>query len=46
MIPFERRKGNDMDKAVADLLGKLEVTIPILHIKDNLYLIGSQRLNL
>ena len=30
-----------MDKIVADLLGKLGVTIPVLHIKDNLYLIGS-----
>jgi hypothetical protein len=46
IIPFNRRKGNEMDKIVADLLGKLGVTIPILHIKDNLYLIGSQRLNL
>ena len=46
VIPFVRRKGNDMDMAIADLLGKLEVTIPVLHIKDNLYLIGSQRLNL
>ena len=24
----------------------LEITIPIIHIKDNLYLIGSQRMNI
>jgi hypothetical protein len=46
IIPFERRKGDEMDKEVADLLSKLGVTIPVLHIKDSLYLIGSQRLNL
>lgn len=46
VIPFTRRKGNDMDKMVNDLLGKLGVTMPVLHIKDNLYLIGSLRLNL
>jgi hypothetical protein len=35
-----------MDEIVDDLLGKLGITMPVLHIKDNLYLIGSQRLNL
>lgn len=45
-IPFNRRKGEEIDKAVADLLAKLGVTIPVLHIKDNLYLVGSQRLSL
>lgn len=35
-----------MDEAVAQVIKQMNITIPIVHIKDSNYLVGSQRLNL
>ena len=33
-----------MDIALSMIINKMEVTLPIMHIKDSLYLIGPQRM--
>jgi len=44
-IKFRPRKGNALDERIAELIEEYDIRIPIVHIKDNLYLIGSNRLN-
>lgn len=43
---FNGRSKNTMDLKIEELIETIGSTIPILHIKDKLYLIGSQRLTL
>lgn len=43
-IVFKPRKGNALDERIAQLIIQYNVRIPIVHIKDSLYLIGSNRL--
>lgn len=44
-IKFKPRKDNEMDEMIDFFIKSHEITIPILWIKDSLYLIGSSRLN-
>lgn len=45
-IKFIARKGNKIDEKVKFYIHELGITIPIAHIKGDLYLIGSDRLNI
>jgi hypothetical protein len=42
-IPFKPKKGNKLDEKIYELLEQLDVRIPIVFIKENLYLIGTAR---
>ena len=44
-IPFKARKGNKLDKAISIILQQNNFTIPIVNIRDNLFLIGPNRIN-
>ena len=44
-IPFKPRRNNQLDKAIAVIIEEWIVTIPIVHIKNNLFLIGCNRVN-
>jgi hypothetical protein len=43
-IEFVPRPDNEIDMAMAELIKMHNITIPILHIKDRLYLIGPNRM--
>jgi len=45
-IDFVPRKRNEMDEKILYWIQELNITIPIVHIKNDLYLIGSERLNM
>jgi hypothetical protein len=45
-IEFKPRKNNQLDAMIAQIIKNQNITIPIVHIKDTLYLIGSQKVNL
>ena len=45
-IEFKPRKNNQIDEMVDAYIKQLQITVPIVNIKDSLYLIGSQRCNL
>lgn len=45
-IEFKPRKNNQMDQMIAQIIKLQNITIPIVHIKDTLYLIGSQKVTL
>ena len=45
-IEFRPRKNSTMDEMLSLYLKQLNVTVPVVNIKDSLYLIGSQRCNL
>jgi len=42
-IRFKPRRGHPLDERIAQIIAEKEITIPVVHIKDNLYLIGSNR---
>lgn len=42
-IKFRARKGNRLDSGIKEIIDDYDVKIPIVHVKDNLYLIGSSR---
>ena len=42
-IPFKPRKGNKLDEKIDELLNELDIRIPVVLIKDNLYLIATAR---
>lgn len=42
-VSFKPRKGNKLDEKIYELLIQLDVKIPIVLIKENLYLIGTSR---
>ena len=44
-IKFVPRKGNQIDEKIKFYINELLITIPIVHIKGDLYLVGSERLN-
>lgn len=44
-IKFIPRKGNQIDEKIKFYIKELMITIPIVHIKGDLYLLGSERLN-
>lgn len=43
-IDFIPREGNQIDLAIDELIKSQSITIPILHIRDRLYLIGHTRI--
>lgn len=43
-IKFVPRQSEELDLAISIIIEQHKITIPILHIKDRLYLIGSQRM--
>lgn len=45
-IQFVPRKGNKIDEKIRFYIQELNITIPIESIKGDLYLIGSERLNI
>lgn len=46
IIDFNPRRENELDKAIAKMIKENNVTIPIVHIKGSLYLVGTSRVNL
>ena len=44
-IKFVPRKGNQIDEKIKFYINELLITIPIVHIKGDLFLVGSERLN-
>jgi len=44
-IKFVPRPDSEIDLAIQLLIEELNIRIPILHIKDRLYLIGSSRIS-
>jgi len=44
-IPFRRRKGNKLDQAISIIIQDNNFTIPIVNIRDSLFLVGPNRLN-
>ena len=44
-IPFKPRRNNILDEKIEYLINVHNIRIPICQIKDNLYLIGTNRLN-
>lgn len=44
-IEFVARKSSKLDDAIQRSIDENQITIPVHHIEDNLYLIGSKRLN-
>ena len=44
-IYFRPRKRNDMDEIIALTIYNQHITLPIMHIKDNLFLVGPNRYN-
>lgn len=45
-IEFIPRKNSDIDILIANLIHDLQITIPIVHVSDSTYLVGSQRVNM
>ena len=45
-IVFKPNKNSEIDVLLAKTIKELKITIPIAHIKESCYLIGSQRVNL
>jgi len=44
-IPFRPRKGHDLDEKIALAIHNKYITLPVMHIRDNLYLVGPNRYN-
>ena len=44
-IVFKPRKKNELDEQIAICIYNQHITIPVAHIKDNLYLVGPNRYN-
>jgi hypothetical protein len=44
-IEFMPRKNNVLDMEINKLINEMNIRIPVMHIKDKLYLIGHKRLN-
>lgn len=42
-MQFRPRKGHQLDEKISKIIEFLKITIPIVFIKSNLYLIGSAR---
>ena len=42
-IAFKPRKGNNLDASIKDIIDVYDIRMPVKHIKDNLYLVGSDR---
>jgi hypothetical protein len=44
-IPFIPQKGEyyNVQKEIARMINELDITIPIIHVKGEVYLIGSQK---
>jgi len=42
---FKPRKREEIDKAIGDHIEEMDIKIPIVWIKENIYLIGSQKLD-
>lgn len=45
-IEFKPKKNNEIDQILAKIIKDLNITIPIVNVKDSVYLVGSQRVNL
>lgn len=45
-MKFKPRKGNKIDEKIRFYIQELDIKFPIVLIKDDLYLIGSERLNI
>ena len=46
VVKFNARANNPLDEKIEELISIIGCTIPILHIKENIYLVGSERLPL
>ena len=44
-IEFQPWEGNSIDRAIQDIIQSYDITIPIVHIKNKLFLIGHNRIN-
>jgi hypothetical protein len=45
-IPFKPRKGVKLDDGLSKLVKRMNLRVPVIHVKDNQYLVGSQKVNL
>ena len=46
VVKFNSRANNPVDEKIEELISIIGCTIPILHIKENIYLVGSEKLPL
>ena len=44
-IKFKPKKGNKLEEEMSKIIKKKNVTIPVIHVRGQLYLIGSIRSN-
>ena len=45
-IKFRCRPGNKIEETLQRLINKLNIRVPIVHIRAGVYLVGSQKVNL
>jgi len=45
-VRFTPQKGNKTEELLAKMIKKHKVTLPIIHVRQNLYLIGSQKVSM
>jgi hypothetical protein len=45
-VDFKPRKNNQLDSAIAAVIKNMNVSIPIVHIKESNFLVGSQKVNI
>ena len=45
-VIFMPRRGDALESKLGELISDLGVTLPIIHIKKTLYLVGTQRVNM
>ena len=45
-LKFKARKANKMEEQISKMIKKYKITIPIVNVRPQLYLVGAQKLNL
>ena len=45
-IRFKQRIGNRLEESISKLIKKLNIRIPIIHVRAGIYLVGASKVNL
>ena len=45
-IKFKMRRGNRLEELIGKITKRLDITIPVIHVRSQMYLIGTVRCNL
>ena len=45
-IKFKMRRGNRLEELISKIVNKFEITIPIIHVRSQMYLVGTVRCSL